>query len=122
MPTAHASALPGTYPSAPNQKGQRREADRPPVNETQQRQCDPGWFSQIIELCNQRHVGLTVNVNYIYIASVAPAVKGGPHTPERFSVVAMGRPKPRKYISKAASSRSSADIGSARPAASPRSN
>src|SRR5262249_11453725 len=56
-PPAHTSTFPRrTHASAPDQKGQNRKSDRPPVDEAQDRERDPGRLSQIIKLCNQsRH-------------------------------------------------------------------
>src|SRR6516162_10907550 len=58
VPTAHTASLQRAHSSTPDQKGQNRKPYRPPVDEAEDRQCNPGWFSQVVEFCNQRHGGL----------------------------------------------------------------
>jgi hypothetical protein len=56
LPSVH--AFPAAHSSAPDDKGQGGKTDRPPDHKAQDRQCDPGWFSQLVEHRNDRHVGL----------------------------------------------------------------
>src|SRR5215467_13332256 len=81
VPTIDLAMFPATHASAPNDEGQGGQTKRPPDDEAEDHQREPGAFSQLIELCNDRHrqglvsVGarprmtrdLIVNVNNIYI-------------------------------------------------------
>src|SRR5262245_7897309 len=96
-PASHAT-FPATHSSAPNDEGQGGKADRPPDAEAEDHQRDPGRFSQLIELRNDRHRGLAVNVNHIYIAKgLRPACQARAHGPaEGAPLGGTVRPRPRR--------------------------
>ncbi len=56
LPAGHVAVPRATHPSAPDNEGQKGKTHRPPEREAQDHQRDPGWFSQVIELCNDRHL------------------------------------------------------------------
>src|SRR5215470_7559146 len=73
LPTVHTVMVPTAHSSAPDDEGQRRKAQRPPETKPEDHEGDPGGPSQLVQLCNDRHDGLTivngvarVNVNHIY--------------------------------------------------------
>src|SRR5262245_20757849 len=72
LPTADAVMLPAAHSSTPDDEGQGGNTHRPPDHEAQDRQGDPGRFSQFVDCNNDRHAGLAVNVNNIYIARRLP--------------------------------------------------
>src|SRR6478672_8124091 len=69
IPPSHVPAFPGSHSSAPHHECQGGKTKRPPDEEAEDHEGNPGWFSQLIELCNDRHSGgLAVNVNHIYMS------------------------------------------------------
>jgi len=57
LPSAHAVVVRATHSSTPNHEGEDGEAQRPPPDKAQNHQHDPGWFSELIEFCYDRHGG-----------------------------------------------------------------
>src|SRR5215472_13287788 len=55
IPSSHAPAF---HSSAPHNECQGGKSKRPPDEEAEDHERNPGWFSQLIELCNDRHSGL----------------------------------------------------------------
>jgi len=55
----HGVVIPAAHSSAPDDEGKHGKADRPPHDESKDHQGDPGGPSQLVELCNDRHGGLT---------------------------------------------------------------
>src|SRR6516162_3265656 len=69
LPPAHAVMVPATHSSSPYHESQDGEAQRPPPDETENHQRDPGWLSKLVDPCCDRHGGASLmNVNNIYIA------------------------------------------------------
>src|SRR5215469_10263283 len=69
LPPAHAVMVPPTHSSSPYHESEDGEAQRPPPDETENHQRDPGWLSKLIDPCCDRHGGASLmNVNNIYIA------------------------------------------------------
>src|SRR5215471_1531811 len=58
IPSSHAPAFRGSHSSAPHNECQGGKTKRPPDEEAEDHERNPGWFSQLIELCNDRHRGL----------------------------------------------------------------
>src|SRR2546421_11466574 len=72
IPASDVPAFRGSHSSAPHNECQGGKTKRPPDEEAEDHERNPGWFSQLIELCNDWHSGL-VNVNHIYMAKVISA-------------------------------------------------
>src|SRR5215475_6947839 len=75
IPTSRAPAFRGSHSSAPHNECQGGKTKRPPDEEAEDHERNPGWFSQLIELRNDRHSGLIiaasfVNVNHIYMCKI----------------------------------------------------
>src|SRR6516225_5682287 len=69
LPPAHAVMVPATHSSSPYHESQDGEAQRPPPDETENHQRDPGRLSKLVDPCCDRHSGASLmNVNNIYIA------------------------------------------------------
>src|SRR6516225_2184944 len=62
--------VPATHSSTPYHESEDGEAQRPPPDKAKNHQHDPGWLSELIEFCYDRHGGTSrLNVNNIYIAA-----------------------------------------------------
>src|SRR5215471_4991680 len=69
LPPAHAVMVPATHSSTPYHESENGEAQRPPPDKAENHQRDPGWLSELIDPCCDRHGGnLRADVNNIYIA------------------------------------------------------
>src|SRR5262249_7155704 len=69
IPSTHAPAFRGSHSSAPHNECQGGKTKRPPDEEAEDHERNPGWFSQLIKLCNDWHRWpRSVNVNHIYMA------------------------------------------------------
>src|SRR5438132_10306768 len=100
IPASNVPAFRGSHSSAPHDECQGRKTKRPPDEEAEDHERNPGWFSQLIELCNDWHGLVPVNVNHIYIARVISAACQGVSYRTTFEDPAPSggtvRPKPRK--------------------------
>src|SRR6516164_8084307 len=69
LPRARSVMVPATNSSTPYHEGEDGDAQRPPPDKAENHQRDPGWFSELIDPCCNRHGGTSrMNVNNIYIA------------------------------------------------------
>src|SRR5215471_10453529 len=69
LPPARAVMVPATHSSTPYHEGEDGQAQRPPPDKAKNHQRDPGWLSELIDPCCDRHGGASrMNVNIIYIA------------------------------------------------------
>src|SRR5262249_58479881 len=77
VPKAHTSFR-GSHSSAPHNECQGGKTKRPPDEEAEDHERNPGWFSQLIKLCNDWHRWpRPVNVNHIYMAKIISAACQG---------------------------------------------
>src|SRR5262249_36156466 len=60
IPTSRAPVFRGSHSSAPHNECQGGKTKRPPDEEAEDHERNPGWFSQLIELCYDRHSGLAL--------------------------------------------------------------
>jgi hypothetical protein len=52
--------IPATHSSTPNNESEDDKAQRPPSPKAQDHQDDPGWFSEFIDPCCDRHGGTSL--------------------------------------------------------------